>query len=430
MWIKLIGASFKDNNIGTLTSHKVDTTGLVGLNVEPKYVSYTNEQKTQTKEFIITPLSGYVLKADNIITCTHSDNNTADSHKVTEDEVTAGKVVWTITLDSNIAFAGAAEKVETGGGEDDSTYTFTINPTPSTATVILTASGYTQSGNSITVPNGTTVSWSVSASGYTTQTGTWIVNGSNKTENIILVASGGESGNEYNSADMWVSQTISSTGVVSTSSITQSNIMAKSRFVGSATITATGEAMQMALVTYNDDGSFKSRGTWDSLASGSSKTYTDSNPFNVVIATKATNTSYTVEEMVAMLDIVGTSEESLWDGTVYSDSPSYWVRQSMDSNGNIIASDNATYNRSNLMAVTKFNESIKITAKSIKLMTALITYDDQGNFLARSSWDTPGIGASVTYSDVNPFNVIIASSAESSYSLEEMLNLIDVRSAE
>lgn len=234
---------------------------------------------------------------------------------------------------------------------------------------------------------------------------------------------------EYNSANMWLSQTISSAGVVSTTGITQSNIMAKSKFVGSATITATGEAMQMALVTYNDDGSFKARGTWDSLATGSSKTYTDTNPFNVVIATKATNTSYTVEEMVAMLNVVGTSEESLWDGTIYSDSASYWVRQSMDTNGNIIPSDNATYNRSNLMAVTNFNEPIKITAKSIKLMTAIITYDAQGNFLARSSWETPGVGTSITYSDTNPFNVIIASNAESNYSLEEMLALIDVRSA-
>lgn len=236
--------------------------------------------------------------------------------------------------------------------------------------------------------------------------------------------------NEYNSADMWLSQTISSAGVVSTTGITQSNIMAKSKFVGTATITSTGEAMQMALVTYNDDGSFKARGSWDSLVSGSSITYSDANPFNVVIATKATSTSYTVEQMVAMLDVVGSSEESSWDGTIYSDSSSYWVRQSVDSSGNVISPDNATYNRSNLMGAEKFNEPIKITAKSIKLMTAIITYDTQGNFLARSSWDAPEIGTSVTYSDTNPFNVIIASNAESSYSLEEMLDLIDVRSAE
>ena len=50
-------------------------------------------------------------------------------------------------------------------------YTITINPTPSTATVTLTASGYTQSGNSITVPADTVVDYSVSADKHITQTG-------------------------------------------------------------------------------------------------------------------------------------------------------------------------------------------------------------------------------------------------------------------
>ena len=44
--------------------------------------------------------------------------------------------------------------------------TLTINPTPSDATVVLTAAGYTQSGNSITVKHGTTVTGSVSKAGY------------------------------------------------------------------------------------------------------------------------------------------------------------------------------------------------------------------------------------------------------------------------
>ena len=72
--------------------------------------------------------------------------------------------------------------VNTGGGNtggdtptQPTTYTFTINPTPSTATVTLTASGYTQSGNSITVPANTVVTWKVSATGYTQQTGTHTV---------------------------------------------------------------------------------------------------------------------------------------------------------------------------------------------------------------------------------------------------------------
>lgn len=51
------------------------------------------------------------------------------------------------------------------------TFTLTINPTPADATVTLTAEGYTQSGNSITVPSGTSVQWTVSANGYVSQSG-------------------------------------------------------------------------------------------------------------------------------------------------------------------------------------------------------------------------------------------------------------------
>lgn len=54
--------------------------------------------------------------------------------------------------------------------------TLYINPVPSDATVVLTADGYTQIGNSITVEKGTSVSWSVSKSGYITQTGNKQVN--------------------------------------------------------------------------------------------------------------------------------------------------------------------------------------------------------------------------------------------------------------
>ena len=50
-------------------------------------------------------------------------------------------------------------------------YTLTINPTPSDATVVLTATGYTQVGNSITVPDGTVVSYEVSKQDYQTESG-------------------------------------------------------------------------------------------------------------------------------------------------------------------------------------------------------------------------------------------------------------------
>ena len=51
-------------------------------------------------------------------------------------------------------------------------YTYTVNTTPKVATVTLTAPGYSQSGNAITVPSGSGVSWTVESLGYTTQTGT------------------------------------------------------------------------------------------------------------------------------------------------------------------------------------------------------------------------------------------------------------------
>ena len=47
-------------------------------------------------------------------------------------------------------------------------YVLTINPTPSDATVVLTATGFEQEGNSITVNSGTTVSYVISKTGYKT----------------------------------------------------------------------------------------------------------------------------------------------------------------------------------------------------------------------------------------------------------------------
>lgn len=61
-------------------------------------------------------------------------------------------------------------------------YTFTINPTPSNATVKIN----NQTTKSVTVASGTNISWSVSASGYTTQSGTLTLT-ANTTKNVKLV---------------------------------------------------------------------------------------------------------------------------------------------------------------------------------------------------------------------------------------------------
>ena len=50
--------------------------------------------------------------------------------------------------------------------EQIATYTLTINPTPVDAEVVLTAQGYEQQGNSITVQEGTEVRYTVSKKGY------------------------------------------------------------------------------------------------------------------------------------------------------------------------------------------------------------------------------------------------------------------------
>lgn len=65
-------------------------------------------------------------------------------------------------------------------------YTYAIDPVPADATVILTATGYTQSGNSITVPVNTVVDWSVSAPHYDTQSGSKTVT-QTETDTVTLV---------------------------------------------------------------------------------------------------------------------------------------------------------------------------------------------------------------------------------------------------
>lgn len=63
--------------------------------------------------------------------------------------------------------------------------TYTITPTPSDATVTLTASGYTQQGNSITVLSGTTITWSVSKAGYVGAAGTATIS-ADKNQSVVL----------------------------------------------------------------------------------------------------------------------------------------------------------------------------------------------------------------------------------------------------
>ena len=67
------------------------------------------------------------------------------------------------------------------------THTLTINPTPATANVKLTASGYEQVGKTITAKRGTTITYEVSAENYVTQIGTYTIGENDETLTIDLV---------------------------------------------------------------------------------------------------------------------------------------------------------------------------------------------------------------------------------------------------
>lgn len=90
----------------------------------------------------------------------------------------------------------------------EQTYTFTITATPSSATIILNS----VVRSSISVTTGTVVSWSVSNSGYVTQTGTETIT-ADKTNTVTLVATDGDTlSDEYTRVDNKLASLVSEQG--------------------------------------------------------------------------------------------------------------------------------------------------------------------------------------------------------------------------
>ena len=194
MWFKLAGATFSIN-LGPMS--KLSSSISIKYNANGfNYITGSVSKDDASASLVLTLNSNYTYE--------HSDSN------VTVTGATKGSVSYSsgtltipITPSSGSTF-GASEVSSinvtvtgavSSGGEPDApvnptNYTFTLNPDPTSATVTLSATGYsTVSGTgskSITVANGTTVNWSVSADGYTTRTGNWTISGGNKTENITL----------------------------------------------------------------------------------------------------------------------------------------------------------------------------------------------------------------------------------------------------
>ena len=81
----------------------------------------------------------------------------------------------------------------------------TINPTPQNAHVTLIADGYIQedSENCIYVIEGTEVEYSVSADGYTTQTGTITVNDTQTVDVLLISSNEGGGGGDHDYGDLF-----------------------------------------------------------------------------------------------------------------------------------------------------------------------------------------------------------------------------------
>lgn len=184
MIIVLKNADFSQSNIGTLSSWRITRS----LGAGATYEGPTSVDKDAALSATVTLAEGYEVGTAGV-TITMGGTVLSDAHSVSGNVIT----ITIAEVTGNVLIKVPTVNTSTGEEEEPEVakYTFTINPSPSDATVILTASGYTQSGNSITVASGTTVTWKVSKTGYTSQNGTQVVT-STSSKNITLNASSSE----------------------------------------------------------------------------------------------------------------------------------------------------------------------------------------------------------------------------------------------
>jgi hypothetical protein len=148
------------------------------------YEIFAETVKTYTLTINPNPASATVTMNGSETKSITVPENSNVSWRVEKEGYIAQSGNWTATKNDALNITLVSDAVT------PTNYTFTITPNPTSATVTLSATGYsTVSGTgskSITVANGTTVNWRVEASGYTTRTGNWTISGGNKTENITL----------------------------------------------------------------------------------------------------------------------------------------------------------------------------------------------------------------------------------------------------
>jgi hypothetical protein len=178
MIITIKGANFSLANIGTLSTYIISKSIGNGATFDiPNFVD-----KNSSVNWTITLDEGYTFGTYSV---------TMGGVEVTPTVVDNVMTISITEVTGNVRIVVATVNENTGE-EDDPTipdeptiYTLTISPNPSDATVKLTASGYTQIGNSITVQSGTSVSYTVNKTGYVGKSANVVVN-SNQTITVTL----------------------------------------------------------------------------------------------------------------------------------------------------------------------------------------------------------------------------------------------------
>lgn len=176
MYFILKGANFADSKLGKITVVEGQI-GTGGTTIDPNAEYTLTVQPTPSDATVTLTATGYTQSGNSI----KVKRGTQVTIKLEKTGYVSQTFTKTVYGDSTATYEIYAESVKT--------YTLTVNPNPANATVTLNGA----ETKSITVPEGQSVTWIVSASGYTTQTDVWLAT-KNDTLNITLVSDGSGSG--------------------------------------------------------------------------------------------------------------------------------------------------------------------------------------------------------------------------------------------
>ena len=151
----------------------VSQNGTYTMGGEDYTETVTLVKEQYTFSIVATPVDATVTINGEVRSSITADYGTSITWEVSKEGYTTQSNTETLTGDTtrNITLTEVQ-------------YVFTIVPTPADATVMI--NGVQQS--SVTVSDGTTLTWEVSKTGYTTQTGSYTIAGADHTENVTLAS--------------------------------------------------------------------------------------------------------------------------------------------------------------------------------------------------------------------------------------------------